>query len=52
MLESLINEVDNDASSGFIVRNTREEDILRIVDLQKESFPYMLVYDMRLQLMK
>jgi ribosomal protein S18 acetylase RimI-like enzyme len=29
---------------GVVVRNTRPEDITRIVDLQKESFPYLSRY--------
>lgn len=29
---------------GVIVRNTQPEDIPRIVDLQKESFPYLARY--------
>ncbi len=29
---------------GVIVRNTQPEDITRIVDLQKESFPYLSRY--------
>ena len=29
---------------GVIVRNTQPEDIIKIVDLQKESFPYLARY--------
>ena len=29
---------------GLVVRNTRQHDIEKIVDLQKESFPYLARY--------
>ena len=29
---------------GVVVRNTQPEDIPKIVDLQKESFPYLARY--------
>ena len=29
---------------GVIVRNTQPEDICKIVDLQKESYPYLAPY--------
>jgi hypothetical protein len=29
---------------GVIVRNTRPEDVPKVVDLQKESFPYLARY--------
>jgi hypothetical protein len=41
----MANSIQNNKESGeAIVRNTVSEDISKIVDLQKESFPYLARY--------
>ena len=40
----MTNSIENVKGGEAIVRNTLPEDIPKIVDLQKESFPYLARY--------